>query len=214
MAAAVDTLHMARAWTRDVADPVWATDRPISWEAAKERLAQLLYATQTMRTAAARAAQAPAPAPAPVPQQASLAPPSAAAYAAAFVGAAHKKAPGESRLEKCTVAQREGHTVCTSQVGARAADGAGRAAGGSRGGQKSGEGGGGQLQAAERRLQRHLGHKEGARPAAVTNARGCTAPRRCAATHTRDHATTRPRDHATTRPRDHATTRSHDHAIT
>ena len=69
-----------------------------------------------MRTAAARAAQAPAPAPAPVPQQASLAPPSAAAYAAAFVGAAHKKTPGESRLEKCTAPQREGRTVCTSQV--------------------------------------------------------------------------------------------------
>jgi hypothetical protein len=116
LAQVVETLHVARAWTRDVADPVWAADRPISWEAAKERLAQLLYATQTMRTAAARAAQAPAPAPAPVPQQASLAPPSAAAYAAAFVGAAHKKTPGESRLEKCTAPQREGRTVCTSQV--------------------------------------------------------------------------------------------------
>ena len=41
LAQVVETLHVARAWTRDVADPVWAADRPISWEAAKERLAQL-----------------------------------------------------------------------------------------------------------------------------------------------------------------------------
>ena len=108
-------LQASRAWTRDPSDATWADERPNSWELAKERLAQLLRATQVMhaseKSAAARAAAAPPP---PPPHFAAQPPP--AALITALTNASKAIRPGEAKLEKATAAQKANQVVCSSQV--------------------------------------------------------------------------------------------------
>ena len=105
----------SRAWTRDPSDATWADERPHTWELAKERLAQLLRATQVMhaseKSAAARAAAAPPP---PPPHFAAQ--PPQAALITALTNASKAIRPGEAKLEKATAAQKANQVVCSSQV--------------------------------------------------------------------------------------------------
>ena len=107
-------LQTSRAWTRDPSDATWADERPDSWELAKERLAQLLRATQVMhaseKSAAARAIAAPPMPPAPFAAQ----PPTA--FLTALTNASKAIRPGEAKLEKATAAQKANQVVCSSQV--------------------------------------------------------------------------------------------------
>ena len=112
----VASLEQSRAWTRDARDPLWAADRPADWDAARERLGQLLDAVGDSRRGfedaarratleAARVAARPAP-----PPPAAPAPPLPA------VTRGFGRAPGEVKLEKATAQQKAASVVCTAQV--------------------------------------------------------------------------------------------------
>ena len=111
----VDSLELARAWVRDTSDPLWTAERPTDWEAAKERLSHVVDAGDAMTLARsrddARLAAMPPPPPPPPNVSAGL----FSSLADSLKGM-KGRAPGETRLEKATTAQRTAGTVCSSEV--------------------------------------------------------------------------------------------------
>ena len=111
----VGSLELARAWVRDTSDPLWVDERPTDWEAAKERLSHVVEAGDAMTLARGRddARRAAMPPPPPPPPNV---PAGLFSSLADSLKSMKSRAPGETRLEKATTAQRAAGTVCSSEV--------------------------------------------------------------------------------------------------
>jgi hypothetical protein len=112
----VGSLERSRAWTRDARDPLWAADRPADWDAAKERLGQLLDAVGDSRRGLEEAARRATLEAARVAARPPPPPPAAPAPPLPAVTRGFGRAPGETKLEKATAQQKSASVVCTAQV--------------------------------------------------------------------------------------------------